>query len=230
MMRRFIHPRLLVACALVAALPAFAEGNYKAEALNRLPASDVPKVLQEALQSQGARFLDDQGNAVAEVWLAKTVSGAASPNSSMDVLYGSVAPGALVGVLHFPNGGKDFRGQDVKTGYYTMRYELVPQDGNHMGVSQYRDFILLIPVAQDPDPAQALKFEDAVRLSRQTTGTGHPAVLSMDPVGKSMRELPSAFRDDASDWALAAKTQVKPQGGEAKDLPIAVILIGKYEG
>lgn len=229
-MRRFIHPRLLVAFALLAALPAFAEGNYKAEALNRLPASDVPRVLQAALQSQGSRFLDDQGSAVAEVWLAKTLSGPASPNSSMDVLYGSVAPGAFVGVLHFPNGGKDFRGQGVKSGYYTMRYDLIPQDGNHMGVSQYRDFILLIPVAQDSDPAQALKFEDAVKLSRQTTGTGHPAILSMDPVDESTREFPSAFRDDSNDWALAAKTQVKPVGGEAKDLRIAVILIGKYEG
>lgn len=229
-MRRFIHPRLLVALALVAALPAFAEGNYKAEALNRLPASDVPKVLQEALQPQGARFLDDQGSAVAEVWLAKTLSGAASPSSSMDVLYGSVAPGAFVGVLHFPNGGKDFRGQDVKSGYYTMRYDLVPQDGNHMGVSQYRDFILLIPVAQDPDPAQALKFEDAVKLSRQTTGTGHPGILSMDPVDESTREFPSAFRDGSNDWALAAKTQVKAEGGAAKDLPMAIVLVGKYEG
>jgi hypothetical protein len=177
------------------------------------------------------RFLDAEGKPLAEVWMAKALTGQANPSSSGDILYGSVDPGAFVGVLHYPNGGSDFRGQTIKSGFYTLRYDLIPQDGNHMGVSQYRDFLLLVPVAQDTDPTQPLKFEDVVKLSRKSSGTSHPAVLCMDPADAvSGKTLPAAFQDDSSNWALAAKTQVKPASGAAKDLTLAFVLVGKYQG
>lgn len=229
-MRRLIHPRLFLALAMLAALPAFAQGDYKVEAINGLPPGDVSKILEDALQAQGARLLDGGGKPVAEVWLAKTLDGAANPSSSGDIIYGSVQPGAFVGVLHYPAGGSDFRGQNIKSGYYSLRYDLIPQDGNHMGVSQYRDFLLLVPVAQDADPAKPLKFDDVVKLSRQASGTSHPGVLSLDATDQVSGQLPAAFKDDSSNWAVAAKTQVKPAGGTAKDLPIAIVLVGKYQG
>lgn len=228
-MRRLIHPRLFLALAIMVALPAFAQDQYKAEAINNLP-SGVPENIQQALEPQGTRFVDGAGKTLAEVWLAKTVDGQASPNTSMDVIYGAVAPGAFVGVLHYPDGGSDFRGQNIKSGYYTLRYDLIPQDGNHMGVSQYRDFLLLVPIAQDTDPAKPLKFEQAVKESRASTGTGHPGILSMESTDQIPSDLPAAFKDYSDDWAVAAKTQVKPAGGEAKDLPLAFVLVGKYEG
>jgi hypothetical protein len=230
-MRRFMNARYFLAVALFTSLSAFAQGNYKAEPLNSPPPSEVPKALQDAVQPQGVKYVDDQGKPLAEVWLAKTLTGQASPNSSGDVIYGSVDPGAFVGVLHYPDGGSDFRGQNIKSGFYTLRYDLIPQDGNHMGVSIYRDFLLLMPVAQDTDPDVPLKYDDAVKLSRKASGTGHPAVLCMDPTDAvSGQPLPAAFQDDSSNWALAAKTQVKPAGGAAKDLTLAFVLVGKYQG
>jgi hypothetical protein len=229
-MRRLIQSRLFLAWALLTSLSAFAQGNYKVETISS-PPSGVPKALQDAVQAQGVRFLDAQGKPLAEVWLAKTLTGQANPSSSMDIIYGSVEPGAFVGVLQYPNGGSDFRGQNIKIGYYTLRYDLIPQDGNHMGVSQYRDFLLLVPVDQDTDPSKPLGFKDVVKLSRQASGTSHPGVLSMDPTDSvSGKQLPAAFQDDMSDWALAAKTQVQAAGGAAKDLTLAFVLVGKYQG
>ena len=224
-MRRMTNPRLLLALALFAALPVSAQ-DYKAEAVNGPP--DVPQSIQGTLQLQGARLLNGQ-NAIAEVWLAKAVTG--QPNAgSMDIIYGDVTPGSFVGVVHFPNAGADFRGQIIKSGYYTLRYDLIPQDGNHLGVSQYRDFLLLVPVAQDSDPAKTLKFEDVVKLSREASGTGHPSILSLDPVEGAPAQFPGALKDYSDNWALVARTQVKAEGGEAKDLPMAIVLVGKYEG
>src|SRR5512143_1404876 len=186
-MRRFIrfcrHSRWILAVGLLAALPAYSQ-SYKAEALATPAPADVPKVLQDLLQPQGARFLDGQGNPFAEIWLAKAISGQAA-NSSGDVIYGSIAPGSFVGVLHYPGEGADFRGQRIKSGYYSMRYDLIPQDGNHMGVSQYRDFLLLVPVAQDADPSAPVKFDDLMKLSRQASGTGHAGVLCLDTAEKA---------------------------------------------
>ncbi len=231
-MRRVIRScqrsRWILAVALFAVLPAFAQ-DYKAEAVTTPPPADVPKALQDAVQAQGARLLDSGGKAIGEIWLAKAITGAASPTSSGDVIYGAIEPGAFVGVLHFPGDGSDFRGQKIKSGYYSLRYDLIPADGNHMGVSQYRDFLLLVPVAQDASPATPLKFEDLVKISRQASGTSHPGVLSLDPADSAPSTLPGAFKDDSGDWALAAKAQVAA-GGTAKDLTMAIVLVGMYLG
>lgn len=227
-MRRFVRSHWILAVALLAALPAFAQGDYKGEALSSPAPADVPKALQDALQAQGARLLDAQGKPLGEIWLAKAIAGQASSGSG-DVIYGSIAQGAFVGVLHYPGSGSDFRGQSIKSGYYSLRYDLIPQDGNHMGVSQYRDFLLLVPVAQDTDPTKPLKFEDVVKLSRAASGTGHPSVLSLDPADSAPGSLPGAFKDDSGNWAIAAKTQVQA-GGATKDLTMAIVLVGKYQG
>ena len=85
--------------------------------------------------------------------------------------------GAFLGVLHFPNPTTDFRSQTIKAGYYTLRYGLIPQDGNHMGVNPYRDAFVLGPVSADPGPDKTLSFDDLVKLSRQASGTPHPGFL-----------------------------------------------------
>jgi hypothetical protein len=95
-----------------------------------------------------------------------------------------------------------------------------------MGVSQYRDFLLLIPAAQDPDGITPLSFSQAVQLSRKSTAAGHPGVLMMDAVSDSDKTFPDAFQDYSQNWAIQAKTQLA--GGT--DYPIAFVLVGKYEG
>ena len=97
-------------------------------------------------------------------------------------------------------------------------------------MSQYRDFLLLLPIDQDADPTVPLKFEDVIKLSRKASGTGHPGILSLDPTDEAPSTLPGAMKDYSDNWAIVAKTQVKAEGGEAKELPMAIVLVGKYEG
>jgi hypothetical protein len=199
--------------------------DYKVETVQGLPGGNVAQAVKSDLDPSGLKFTNSQGKEVAEVWLRKSIPTAANPNSSSDVLYGGITPGTLVGVLDLPAAWSDFRGQSIKPGVYTLRYELIPQDGNHMGVSTYRDFVHLIPAAKDTDPSKVLPFKDVMQLSRLATGTGHPAVLVLDPAGQSVTTYPAAFQDDMQNWALQTKTTV---GG--KPLPMAFVLIGKYQG
>jgi hypothetical protein len=219
--RRF---SLLVFILLLSSSIAYAQ-SYKVATASAPPGGDVPQAVASAVEAQGLKFEDSQAKVVAEVWLAKSVAAAPNPTSSPDVLYGSVAPGTFVGVLQFPAKGSDFRGQAIKAGYYTLRYEWIPEDGNHMGVSQYRDFLLLLPAAKDTNPSQVLSFRDAIKLSRLSTGTGHPGVLTMDPVSSSVTTFPAAFQDDSQDWAIQAKASI---GGKAT--PLAFVLVGQYQG
>ncbi|HVB28843.1 MAG TPA: hypothetical protein VNG91_03420 [Terriglobia bacterium] len=224
-MRRLVAFSL--ASCLAVSVAAFAQGTYKIQATQGLPGGDVSQAIQSTLQPQGESLLDGSGKVLSEVWLSKDLTAAASPDTSANVLYGKIAQGSVVGVIHFPDATKDYRGQGVKAGYYTLRYELVPEDGNHMGVSQYRDFLLLVPVAKDTDLTKALSFTDAVKLSRDSTDTGHPGVMLLDSVSDSDKTFPAVFQDYSQNWALQMGTQL---GAGGPKLPLAIVLVGQYQG
>jgi len=131
--------------------------------------------------------------------------------------------GEFVGVVHFPAPGVDFRGQAIKPGFYTLRYALIPQDGNHMGVNSTRDAFVLCPAAADTDLTTALKFDDLVKLGRQSSGTAHPNFLVGAPVNGDT--FPAVVKDDQGHWNLQVKLH-----GASGDLPIAFTVVGKWEG
>ena len=208
---------LLLTAQLLGTAWAWGQGAYKIEPVATVP-SEIRKTLQDALQSQGTRVVGDKG-AVCEVWVGKAV--AASTAGNPDAAYPGLGVGVLVGVLHFPAAGSDFRGQTIKPGYYTLRYALLPQDGNHMGVNPYRDFLLLSPVAADTQIDKPLPPLDLYKLSRQASGTNHPAVMSLVPTAKGAT-FPSLGQDDQGHTLLQVKL-----GTGGGNLPIALVVVGQ---
>ncbi|MGH9343764.1 MAG: hypothetical protein ACRD19_08390 [Terriglobia bacterium] len=216
---------LAIAGTLLCVALAGAQGSYKVTS-GSAPAA-VPAPLQAVLESQSEQFTTPQGAPVCEIWWRKGIPAQKSAGGSPDVLYGGLSMGELIGVINFPAATKDFRGQNIKPGYYTLRYALIPQDGNHMGVSAYRDFLLLVPVTDDPNPSENMSFEDVVKASRLATGTGHPGVLMLDPPSQAVTAaFPGAFQDDQGNWALEVK--LSTAGGQP--LPFAMVLEGQYQG
>jgi hypothetical protein len=213
---------LVLAIQIGAALSAFGQGSYKAEAIGAAPA-DIPAAIQSTLDSHGVRVSSDQGATLCEVWLRKALPTSANPNASSDVLFGALTEGAFLGVLHFPNAATDFRSQTIKAGFYTLRYELIPQDGNHMGVNPSRDAFVLAPVSADNDPDKILSFDDVVKLSRQASGTPHPGFLVGAPV--SGDSFPSVAKDDSGNWNVQMKGH-----GQGADLPLAFTVVGHWQG
>ena len=151
-----------------------------------------------------------------EVWFRKSIPTGAKPSDPSITL--PIAQGTLLGVIRFPGAAEDRRGQTVKAGIYTMRYSDFPVDGAHQGVAPQRDFALLTPLANDADPAAMPAFDKLVTMSK-TTGTAHPAVLSLEtPAGTT---FPEVTKEGDHDTVLNVKVG---------DLPIAIIVAGKYEG
>jgi hypothetical protein len=183
------------------------------------PDPSVPEAVRNALDTKGYRVRLDDGTTACEIWLRKSVPGVAKKNSS-DALYWQLAESTLVGVISFPQATTDYRGEAVKAGAYTLRYELMPNDGNHLGVAPSRDFLLLVPAASDADPGATFKFEELVSLSRKTTGTRHPGPLSLVQAGGS--GAPAVSKDDEEHWVFTAS--LKLVSGE--DLPFALVVKG----
>lgn len=153
-----------------------------AQKIEKLPAfsGDAPAKVKAALESIGYRVFLPNTLPACDVWLAADVP-TAKRTDSKGASY-PFADSEFLGVITFPRGGaQDFRGQTVRAGTYTMRYQLLPNDGNHLGVAPNPDMVLLIPVEDDADPSATYDFGKLVALSTEASHTAHPAVFEMMP-------------------------------------------------
>jgi hypothetical protein len=154
--------------------------QVRLEKAGALTDAAVPAAVRNVLDATGSRVLRGDGTPLCDIWLRKSLPAPTGP-AAKDVLYPELSPSMMVGVISFPKGAKDYRGQPIKPGFYTLRYELLPEDGNHLGVAPNRDFLLLLPVTADADPNARHDFAQMVKLSAQAAGTNHPATFAMLP-------------------------------------------------
>ena len=140
-----------------------------------------PEVKQSVEEKGHHVTLDDGWSA--DFWFARALATTNTNKDAAGALYPDLANGQFVGVVTFPKGNADYRGQAIPAGTYTLRYQYIPQDANHMGVSPNPDFLLASPLASDTAPSDNLPLKRLVALSAKTTGTQHPAVIALAPAG-----------------------------------------------
>ena len=209
-----VDMRKLAVISLLCA-PAFysfaADGPYKAEPAGGPPAEVAPAIGQ-ALQKDGIK-ISNNGAAYCEIWF-RTVKPSGAKSSEENVTLPLIPQGALLGVIRFDGKGADRRGQTIKAGVYTLRYGIMPVNGDHQGAAPQRDFLLLSPAADDRDLNSTPAFDALVAMSTKASGTPHPAVLSF---WKSDTDTPGLSKQGDTDWVLRSAIG---------DTPIAVILVG----
>jgi hypothetical protein len=222
--------RCLVAVASVCLFVAVARAadDYQiAGADQRLPdevAADVAKLMApKALKvASGKRALCD-------IWMRKAVPVQADFTPTQSELY-PFEVGQLVGVIRFPRKTTDFRNQEIAAGVYTLRYGLQPVDGNHVGTSETRDFLLLSPAADDKDPAK-LEPEDLYKFSREASETTHPAILPMQSVSPDVDvdAAPAMVHDESRElWSVLVKgtTATGPEDDQKAARLIQFVVVG----
>jgi hypothetical protein len=209
------HSAILLALALAPAT-AWAQESYKVEILKEAPPKDLAAPIRESLSGQGYRVLDAQGKPYAEFWLRKAVPASAKPSGPKGtVLFPVLAEGELIGALRFPAEGHDYRDQPITAGIYTLRYGLQPVNGDHLGVSPYRDFALLIAAQKDITVA-ALTGKKLEDLSADAAGSNHPAVLMLLPAPEGAKNEPTMVHDEAKDtWGVVVPLSLEVKGESA---------------
>lgn len=209
------------------------------------PPKDASAEIAQALPAQGERVVLANGNPLCEIWLAGSLPGA--PGKDKDTEHtnysGALAPGEFLGVISFPNGAKDFRGQAIKAGAYTLRYMIMPNDGAHMGAAPERDFLLLAPPASDASRA-TMTTAKLLQASTTVSGTSHPAVFMLIAVreaGKAVEKTPSTSSGQAvpppaggDKGGGTASVYESPEGyvvfaGKAGSVPVALVVKGQAE-
>jgi hypothetical protein len=196
--------------------------GYKVESIGELKEAAVAGAVRGALEPKGVRVINDKGNAVCEVWFSKEIP--TINNEIPGASFGQIPEGAFIGVINFPSNNTDFRGQGIKAGFYTLRFALILQDGNHLGVSPARDFFLLCLIGEDKDPASQLKTEDLVKMSRSASGAAHPTVWFVGQPA-SDKDLPKVVKNEHNHVILETKISTK-----SGPLAIGMVVIGQTEG
>ena len=192
----------------------------KIEDIGPLTETAVPDAILQSLSPKGYRIAPATGGSEIEIWYCKEV--AAQPkNTASGAVYDRIPEGALLGVLRFTKNSNDYRGQSIAAGYYTLRYGLMPNDGNHLGAAPGRDFLLLVSAGADPGPQKPLPVPELIALSSRAAGTRHPAPMSLVPATSDGSKAALA-KDDQGD--LVFTTALHLASGE--ELPIALVVTG----
>jgi hypothetical protein len=220
MLRRIITLVFPAAVMLMVSVSALAADN-KLEAIGAYADPAASDGLKKALDPKGWRVSTADG-AYCDVWLRTGIP--AGKNETSGAVYTSVGDSTLIGVITFAKPTTDFRGQAVKAGSYTMRYAVHPSDGNHLGISPIRDFLVMVPVAMDPNPDAQFKFEELMKMSTKVTGTNHPGVLSLTQPA-SAPAAPKIESDDSNH--IVFSSSVKNQSGTT--IPVSFIVKGRAE-
>ena len=204
-----------------------AQDSYKVSVLKEPPPQAAAAAIRELLSDQGFRIQDDKGQPLADIWLRKSIPGSEKPSGPKGaVLFPFLADGELIGLLQFPSEGHDYRDQPIPKGVYTMRYGLQPVNGDHLGVSIYRDYSLLLPAAKDQTPALPPRKQLETK-SAESAGTSHPAVLLLQAgSGDASKTIfPAMIRDpEKNTWSVAMPVSILVKG-HAEPILQSVLLV-----
>jgi hypothetical protein len=211
----FLIPLLIIPFSVSAS-------GLKLETIGALADPVASESIKSALEEKGYRVLLADGSVICELWLRKALP-VSSKKDVSGAVYTEIPDSTLIGVVSFPKGGGDFRGQAIKAGVYTLRYSLHPVDGNHLGISPVRDFLVMVPLADDKEADAQYKFEDLMKMSAKASGTAHPAPLSL--VSFEGKAEPTLSENEYGHVTFSTKMKTS-SGGE---LPISFIVKGKAE-
>lgn len=174
--------------SLTSALVAFLTLAPSATPLTEKPPAELSAGVQSRLAPAAKVVV---GEATLEIWLVRQLE-----KNGDGPGWSSVESGTLAGALRVSGSFKEIRGKVVKPGVYTLRYGQQPQNGDHLGISLFREFLLISPAALDKDP-KVLGFDGVVALSKEVIGTAHPASLSIDPPEDAPGAVLSTYQNES---------------------------------
>jgi hypothetical protein len=217
----------LLAILLVGSHPVFAQdAKHTLTTVNEVPAG-LSDEIKADLAKEGFRVSGEKGP-MCDVWLLEKLAVKEKFSPTFTINYPFV-PGQLIGVLRVPEKTifKDFRGQELKTGTYTLRYGQQPEDGNHIGTSDLADFLLALPAKIDTSRKVMAGFDNLSQHSSKSAGSSHPAIFSLLPVDSPVKKAELVHDGDTEFWVL----QIFGKGSskDSKPVSIRVVAIGQSE-
>ncbi len=220
--------RLALSLLALSALPSsalVAQDEYSIEIIDSMPEEDAASAeILKTIAPKGYRVKKGTRTAF-ELWLSKEWNLDEKIEPTAERIY-PFKDGELIGLLHFGRRGADFRDQTINRGWFTLRYALMPTDGNHEGTSPTRDFLLMVISADD----EIGKKWDATELgeaSMEAAGSGHPAMMSLQRPEKDKKSENGSLRyDDYNDLWILHLVGAAKSGDKKQEFSLDVVVAG----
>jgi hypothetical protein len=213
----------LIGIAILVPASLFAQ-DYAAEAVEEAPPADALAAEMAAQLSPTSIAIKKGDTLQCQIWLSKQWPVAAGFKATGEILY-PFTQGQLIGAVKYARRGGDFRDQRIDRGVYTLRYAHQPVDGNHVGTSKTRDFLLLVKADEDksPDAFDVKKLHEA---SAGAAGSSHPALLAMHAVEGEAGDKPAIRHEKQHDlWLVRLPGNVKA-GDKESPLAFDLVIVG----
>jgi hypothetical protein len=192
-----------------------------------MPKDDLSKEIADLIADEGIKVLRGSNRTVCDIWPCRKWDRQSDFKPTAEVQY-PFTQGQLMGVLRFRRRSTDFRDQQISSGVYTLRYGQQPVDGNHVGTSPTRDFLLLLKAEDDRSPG-LMGEEELMKLSAEAAGSSHPAMMWLNRRGNVDAAAPSLYHDEDRDWWILRLSDGKPSDSSAGKLSIDLVVVGHAE-
>lgn len=197
--------------------------EFSVELMEQSPqAEGVAPELAKQFAANGYRVKRDASRTVCELWLCKELEIKPDFTPAGGRLY-PFEPGQLIGLVHYSRKSSDFRDQTVASGWYTLRYELQPVDGNHVGTSPTRDFLLLVKAEHD-EVDKDWDLKELQSLSSEAIGASHPAMICLQEPVKEAK--PFVRHNAEADWWILHVMAKGKAEGKSVDIPLDMVIEG----
>jgi hypothetical protein len=176
----FVPSRLRAFVIVIGLLgPAVSASATQAPTVTSAPVAVPPEVAPAVAASLGGDVVTvTAGSTKLEFWWVKALALRESASSTPS--WADVPDGAMAGVLRLSAAWTEIRGYTIRPGVYTLRFALQPQNGDHMGISPHREFLLPGLAAEDT-AVSPVGYDGAVALAKKASRRAHPASISIDP-------------------------------------------------
>ena len=203
------------------------DAAFQIQGFDEAAPKELSSPILEQLSPLGYKILSENGKPLAEIWLRKQIATKKKPSGPEGaVQFPFLEEGELLGVVRFLQEAHDHREQSILPGLYTVRFGLHPINGDHLGVSPYRDYGLLLPAEKDSKLA-APDRKALESASAEASGTNHPAVLLLQSVKNGSKAGTLTRNEEKNFWGLVVPLMLNAEGeADSVAYPLEFVFFG----
>jgi hypothetical protein len=194
--------------------------------VDKEPPKEIDASIRAKLQSKAVQLLEGD-KPVFEFWFSAEIPLQSKPVSVAKALE-AVRQTTLLGAVSVAISQRDYRDDDLSAGLYTMRFVLQPQDGNHLGTSEFPYFAALTPAKIDTKLDGIADYKTLVKASSKETTTDHPVILSLRPASSDAGENP--VLNEPAPVHKSVRVKVPARAGDSEKTSIVFELVYRGNG
>jgi hypothetical protein len=186
------------------------DAKYTIKTADSAPPKELDPSIQKLLGKSSIQLLDPSGKAIGEFWFRSEIPADATPEQIKNgITYREIRQSEVLAAVRFDQEHTDYRKQKVKAGVYTLRLGYQPADGDHMGSSDFQEFLLVQSANMDKKP-ELQDIKHMVEASAKSIGTGHPGVFMLAPTQPAAAASIAARAKNH--WVINTKGEIAVNG------------------